>query len=68
MSLSRQQIIATIKTLNSVYGKGDLRETRFFLDGRIECRSSLQYGQSHFTARVVGNTVYARGHQRTIKK
>lgn len=64
---TRSQITAAIKRLNNVYGRGDVRQVRYFADGRIEVTASLQYGHSKFTARVRNSTVYARGHQITIK-
>ena len=67
--LTRAELFTAIRRLNWSYGRGELieREMRFFADGRIECTSRLQYGESKFTARFNGRTVYARGHQTTIK-
>lgn len=67
--LTRMELVAAINKLNWNYGRGDLieRDMRFFADGRVECTAKLQYGMSKFTARFNGRTVYARGHQTTVK-
>ena len=68
--LTRTELFAAIQSLNWLYGRGELieREMRVFADGRTECTSRLQYGTSKFTARFNGRTVYARGHQTTVKR
>jgi hypothetical protein len=43
------------------------RTMHCFADGRVELTARLQYGESKFTARFNSRTVYARGHQTTIK-
>jgi len=67
--LTRQELVAAITRLNNLYGRGDLieREMKVFADGRVECTSRLQYGVSKFRVRFNGRTVYARGHQMTVK-
>lgn len=66
--LSTKEITEAITRLNNNYGRGDVRQVRRYLDGRIEVIARLQYGESKFTARVDGRTVYARGHQLTVKE
>lgn len=67
--LTRAELFAAIQRLNWLYGRGDLieREMRCFMDGRVELTARLQYGESKFTARFNGRTVYARGRQTTVK-
>ena len=67
--LTRADLFAAIQRLNWMYGRGEIsdRTIRCFADGRVECTARLQYGESKFTARFNGRTVYARGHQTTVK-
>ena len=67
--LTRAELVEAIRHLNGVYGRGDLveRTIRVGMDGLVQCESKLQYGMSKFTARFNGRTVYARGHQTTIR-
>jgi hypothetical protein len=62
-----EQVSAAIVRLNNLYGRGDVKEVRYFLDGRIEAHVKKQYGTEKFLVRVTGSTVRARGHQMTIK-
>ncbi len=67
--LTRAELIEAIQILNGIYGRGHLieRDIRFGMDGVVQCASKLQYGTSKFIARFNGRTVFARGHQLTVK-
>ena len=67
--LTREELFAAIQSLNWQYGRGEISDLTMhcFADGRVELTARLQYGESKFTARFNGRTVYARGHQTTIK-
>ncbi len=66
--LTHAESTKAIIHLNRIYGKGDVRQVRYFLDGKIEVIANLQYGQSKFMARVKNRTVFCRGHQMTDPK
>ena len=60
-----QRVRETLKRLNDIYGYGDVKETRVFMDGRITfmvqgygMREKLRRGHIH------GDSVRALGHQR----
>ena len=67
--LTRAELFAAIQRLNWMYGRGEISDRTMlcFADGRVELTARLQYGESKFTARFNGRTVYARGHQVTVK-
>lgn len=62
-----QLIIACLQRLNTLYGRGDVRNVKVYLDGRIEW-TRQPYGLKTETrhGRIVGDTVFALGHQQTI--
>lgn len=68
-TLTNRELYDAVQTLNWCYGRGDLRGDSAIqqaANGDYVCVASLQYGFSKFTVRVVGRTVYARGHQLTV--
>ena len=67
--LTRIELFHAIQNLNWQYGRGEITDydMKVFMDGRVELVAKLQYGVSKFTARFNGRTVYARGHQTTVK-
>jgi hypothetical protein len=70
-TLTNREIYDAVQTLNWNYGRGELRGNAAIQEaanGTMVCVSSLQYGFSKFTVKVVGRTVYARGHQITVKE
>jgi hypothetical protein len=71
-TITRAQINETIVRLNNLYGRGDVRRINHFADGRSEVTAHKQYGVDRFAAHTQlsarnGLTVFARGHQMTIK-
>lgn len=56
-----------IQTLNSLYGRGDVRRIEAYMDGRIVFyRQPFGMRTEKRNARIVGDTVFALGHQRKL--
>lgn len=58
-----------VQTLHANYGKGDIQEVRFYVDGRIEVHAQRIYCKPHIArGRLVNRkTVKLYGHQLTAK-
>ena len=68
--LTADQISGALSTLNAHYGRGHVGSIVVYLDGKVEWqqRHDPRLGRTeHRIARVKGNTVFALGHQRTVK-
>jgi hypothetical protein len=72
LTITKETIFRTVYDLNLVYGRGQLQRVSCGPDGRGEAVAKLQYGESKFGFRYERKpdnkiTVFARGHQRTVK-
>jgi hypothetical protein len=65
--LSKGQLRLALTRLNNLYGRGDIVLIQYMFPDYIEVTVQKQYGQEMFKARVVNHTVFARGHQMTMK-
>lgn len=56
-----------LQSLNAQYGKGDITQVRFYLDGKCTVIVHKQYGLQEYVFHDNGRTVRMHGHQLTYK-
>lgn len=63
--MKKIQVVSALRNLNGIYGRGDLVSVnvtrRTFIRKPFQCRPETR------TFKLEGNTVFALGHQKTVK-